>query len=97
MCVCVCVCVCVCAGGLVCWCVHACVYEYDCISEREREREGERDNVKITEIIYKYINKVGDLSRERPESSFSIATTPRFKGGRYSIPRITPLPLIFTL
>ena len=41
--------------------------------------------------IVKEISKVGDHSREWPKGSFSIATTPRWSGGCYSIPRIVLL------
>ena len=36
-------------------------------------------------------SKVGDRSRGWPKSPFSIATTPRCREGRYSIPWIAPL------
>ena len=43
--------------------------------------------------IYIYIVEGGD-----PKAPFSIATTPRCRGGRYPIPRIAPLyPLNRTL
>ena len=43
--------------------------------------------------IYIYIikRKVGNSSRGQPEGSFSIATTPRYRVGRYSFPWIIPL------
>ena len=37
-------------------------------------------------IISKYIVVVGNL-----KAPFSIATTPKYRGGHYSFPRITPL------
>ena len=37
------------------------------------------------------VSKVGDRSRGRPESSFSIATTPKCRGEHYFFPRIVPL------
>ena len=43
--------------------------------------------------IYIYIVKVklATIVEGDPKASFSIATTPRFRGGRYSIPWIAPL------
>ena len=35
--------------------------------------------------------KLSPFSRGRPEGSFSIATTPRCRGERYSFPRIASL------
>ena len=37
-----------------------------------------------------YISKVGDHGRGWSKSTFSIASTPRCRGGRYSIPWIAP-------
>ena len=39
------------------------------------------------------VSKVGNLRQGRPEGSFSIATTPRCRGGHYSFPWIVPLYL----
>ena len=43
--------------------------------------------------IYIYISKVklATIVEGEPKAPFSIATTPRCRGGRYSIPRIAPL------
>ena len=41
--------------------------------------------------MYVYISKVGNLSKSDPEAPFSIATTPRSRKGRYSIPLIALL------
>ena len=43
--------------------------------------------------IYMYISKVklATIVEGDPKAPFSIATTPRCRGGRYSIPRIAPL------
>ena len=38
-----------------------------------------------------FLSKVGNRSQGRPEGSFSKATTPRCKGGRYSFPWISSL------
>ena len=42
---------------------------------------------------YLYISKVklATIVEGDPKAPFSIATTPRCRGGRYSIPRIAPL------
>ena len=45
------------------------------------------DNIKT---IIKYV-KLAILVEVDPKAPFSIATTPRSKGGRYSIPWIAPL------
>ena len=42
-------------------------------------------------LFYTYIIKVVTLVEGQLKASFSIITTPRSKGGRYSIPRIAPL------
>ena len=41
--------------------------------------------------IYIYIYKLATIVEGDPKAPFSIATTPRCRGGRYSIPRIAPL------
>ena len=43
--------------------------------------------------IYIYSKKVklATIVKGDPKAPFSIATTPRCRGGRYSIPRIAPL------
>ena len=43
--------------------------------------------------IHIYISKVrlATIVEGDPKAPFSIATTPRCRGGRYSIPRIAPL------
>ena len=42
--------------------------------------------------IYIYIRvKLATIVEGDPKAPFSIATTPRCRGGRYSIPRIAPL------
>ena len=35
--------------------------------------------------------KLATIVEDDPKAPFSIATTPRCRGGRYSIPRIAPL------
>ena len=49
--------------------------------------------VYIYRCIYTYISKVklATIVESDPKAPFSIATTPRCRGGRYSIPRIAPL------
>ena len=47
--------------------------------------------LRLPTYIYIYIYLIGDRSRERPEGSFSIATTPMCKGGRYPFPWIAHL------
>ena len=42
-------------------------------------------------FIYTYIYKLATIVEGDPKAPFSIATTPRCRGGRYSIPRIAPL------
>ena len=47
-------------------------------------------------VIYMYIYiyskvKLATIVEGDPKAPFSIATTPRCRGGRYSIPRIAPL------
>ena len=37
------------------------------------------------------ISKLATIVEGDPKAPFSIATTPRCRGGRYSIPRIAPL------
>ena len=41
--------------------------------------------------VYIYISKVATIVEGDPKAPFSIATTPRCRGGRYSIPWIAPL------
>ena len=41
--------------------------------------------------IYIYKVKLATIVEGDPKAPFSIATTPRRRGGRYSIPRIAPL------
>ena len=51
-------------------------------------------NGKIHLITSSYLlvkSKAGDRSQGRPESFFSLATTPRCRGGHYSLPWIAPL------
>ena len=50
----------------------------------------------IKKCVRSFIEVVGDRSRGRPEGSFSIATTPGCRGGRYPFFCIS-LPLIITL
>ena len=38
-----------------------------------------------------YIYKLATIVEGDPKAPFSIATTPRCRGGRYSFPRISPL------
>ena len=45
----------------------------------------------VLSIIISKKSKVGDLSRGDPKAPFPIATTLRFRGGRYSFPWIAPL------
>ena len=47
-------------------------------------------------LLYSHIdinnnNKLATIVEGDPKAPFSIATTPRCRGGRYSIPRIAPL------
>ncbi len=65
----------------VCVCVCVCV----CKKERERERESMIEKNAITE---KKLMTVVEGDQKAP---FSIATTQRCRGGRYSFPRIAPL------
>ena len=64
------------------------------INVREEWRERVRD-IRATSVRWWWWwwhSKVSDHSRGWPEGApFSIATTPRCRGGRYSIPRIAPL------
>ena len=41
--------------------------------------------------------KLATVVEGNPKDPFSIAATLKFKGGRYSFPWISPLPLIYTL
>ena len=41
--------------------------------------------------IFIVISKVDDIVEGDPKASFSMASTPRCWGGRYSIPWITPI------
>ena len=50
----------------------------------------------IYNFIYIYI-KLVTLVKGDPKAPFSIATTPSWRVGRYSIPWIAPLPMIRTL
>ena len=45
----------------------------------------------ISFFMHIITSKVGDRSRGWPKAPFAIATTPRWIGGRYSIPWIAPL------
>ena len=45
----------------------------------------------IWESIYAQTKKLATIVEGDPKAPFSIATTPRCRGGRYSIPRIAPL------
>ena len=48
----------------------------------------------IHTYIHKYIKskvKLATIVEGDPKAPISIATTPRCRGGRYSIPRIAPL------
>ena len=47
--------------------------------------------------IYIYIVLLATVVEGSPKAPFSIATTPRSGGGRYSFPWIAPLPWIRTL
>ena len=42
-------------------------------------------------LISKRLVKLATIVEGDPKAPFSIATTPRCRGGRYSIPRIAPL------
>ena len=42
-------------------------------------------------IVSYYSSKLATIVEGDPKAPFSIATTPRCRGGRYSIPRIAPL------
>ena len=49
-------------------------------------------NMYIYICIYVYVKvKLATIVEGDPKAPFSIATTPRCRGGRYSIPRIAPL------
>ena len=52
---------------------------------------NEQTNSTPNPVHQSTISKIGDLSRGWPEGSFSIATAPRCRGGRYSIPWIATL------
>ena len=77
---------------VVCVCICLCVSA--CVREREREKERERENGYVLYIyIYIYMAvqnvRIGvNHSRGRHKAPFSIATTPRCRGGRYSFHRI---------
>ena len=45
----------------------------------------------IPACIYKVKVKLATIVEGDPKAPFSIATTPRCRGGRYSIPWIAPL------
>ena len=47
--------------------------------------------IPILFYIYKVKVKLATIVEGDPKAPFSIATTPRCRGGRYSIPRIAPL------
>ena len=61
----------------VCVCVHACVRVCICVL--------------VHVCVCIYISKLATIVEGDPKAPFSIATTPRCRGGRYSIPRIAPL------
>ena len=42
-------------------------------------------------VVTLLISKLATIVEGDPKAPFSIATTPRCRGGRYSIPRIAPL------
>ena len=46
---------------------------------------------KLNIILFTHIKKLATIVEGDPKAPFSIATTPRCRGGRYSIPRIAPL------
>ena len=59
--------------------------------------ESTRDTYNYGEYINQFppntikVNKLATIVEGDPKAPFSIATTPRCRGGRYSIPRIAPL------
>ena len=88
---CVCVCVCVCIYMCVCVCVHECVWEiyiYMCVCVCVRARACFSI---VTGRRYVILVKLATIVEGDPKAPFSIATTPRCRGGRYSIPRIAPV------
>ena len=48
-------------------------------------------NTSVCVCVYIYKVKLATIVEGDPKAPFSIATTPRCRGGRYSIPRIAPL------
>ena len=50
---------------------------------------GLQTRLKLNRIIN--IKKLATIVEGDPKAPFSIATTPRCRGGRHSIPRIAPL------
>ena len=58
------------------------------IQSRQMTRESHNDTDKDNDDTYK---KLATIVEGDPKAPFSIATTPRCRGGRYSIPRIAPL------
>ena len=79
-------------------CVYVCVFVCACLS-RETQRQISlyiyTTHMQIRTYIYMHINvskvKLATIVEGDPKAPFSIATTPRCRGGRYSIPRIAPL------
>ena len=54
------------------------------------EQSKERSSAfHYTSVVSKV--KLATIVEDDPKAPFSIATTPRCRGGRYSIPRIAPL------
>ena len=55
--------------------------------DRAREKERKNDRERVREIyiyIYIYISKLAYIVKGDPNAPFSIATTPRCRGGSYS-------------
>ena len=63
----------------ICICIYICMYIYVCIY------------ICVNIYVYIYSSKLATIVEGDPKAPFSLATTPRCRGGRYSIPRIAPL------
>ena len=48
-------------------------------------------HINLVEVLLYIVKKLATIVEGDPKAPFSIATTPRCRGGRYSIPRIAPL------
>ena len=55
-------------------------------------KKGESFLTQFDPMTYDHLlSKLATIVEGDPKAPFSIATTPRCRGGRYSIPRIAPL------